>query len=494
MPLLHRKSSLVLILAPYESGKTSLLKYLILDDAENIKGVQIYTKSVKSKYEEDYSFINRHYITDKFDPENIDKLIARARKITHENPNAKFYIVFDDSIGLAKGLFDNDKIKSLITTLRKENITMIVSIHRIQKDVSTLLRGNFSDLFIFKQKDVNGIKILFDDYGESSKNINTYGEFKKSLQQLEKFHFLHYTDETMEWTEHILPNPHTELPDYRLYLDKSDEEAIDGKELIYGNKENYNIKPLEFIEEYNEAEVQDDRQPLFVESDEENELELLEETVDPRSLNSLYDDLIEEDTEKINKIKEIKKRKYEKEEEKEENVEPEVKSQRIDEIARLRALKSLEFTSTSDIFRPQIETVYKNFFDTDFATLPNEELFEQYRKMKSALSLYNCLQYVQKPYQLARTAVKIVCREWFGVEPPQHVLGSMFSEHCERSCLKAIEKLKPEEFSNENTLVNTIMGLIEPSLQTILDAKKTSEFNTALNSVLEENILAEDVY
>ena len=103
MPLLTLPS-LGLIVAPFGSGKTSLVKYLILEQAEKFVGVVIFSNTGRDAWEANYAFLNPLLIYDQWDEEVINKLCALGKRIKKANPDHHLLLIFDDSIGKPSSL------------------------------------------------------------------------------------------------------------------------------------------------------------------------------------------------------------------------------------------------------------------------------------------------------------------------------------------------------------------------------------------------------
>jgi hypothetical protein len=98
MPLLTLPS-LSLIVAPFGSGKTSVVQYLILEQIEKIAGIVLFSNTGHDAWEANYSWLNPLYIYDKFDERIITNLIKLGRRIKRANPDKHLLLIFDDSIG-----------------------------------------------------------------------------------------------------------------------------------------------------------------------------------------------------------------------------------------------------------------------------------------------------------------------------------------------------------------------------------------------------------
>jgi predicted AAA+ superfamily ATPase len=100
------EGSLVTIVAPMGCGKTSLIKYLLLENIHLIGFVLIFSNTGLSGYERNYSFINKKYVRTKFDIGFIrEKVLPLATDIHNNDPKKKCFIIFDDCVGMVLLLY-----------------------------------------------------------------------------------------------------------------------------------------------------------------------------------------------------------------------------------------------------------------------------------------------------------------------------------------------------------------------------------------------------
>jgi hypothetical protein len=266
-----------LILAPFNSGKTSLTQYLCLGSHEKIVAMVIFSKDGRATYEKNYSFVNRLYVHDKWERGIMKDIILLGQKIKRNNPNHHMVVLFDDFIGMQKGFWETEEAQEFITTLRGCNCTLLVSSHKLQGAVSTLQRNNAKKIFIFRQKEPNGIKLMYETWAKGSTNLSDKKEFEQTVLKLPNHHFLYFDSDTNTFTEMMAPHPYDcgcgdeeahetlQMPKFRLYLHPSDiKEANEGGyELVYGNIENYNLSKLERQVDDAENDFEDDGEPLY---------------------------------------------------------------------------------------------------------------------------------------------------------------------------------------------------------------------------------------
>jgi hypothetical protein len=258
MPLLTLPS-LAVVVAPYGSGKTSILKFLILEQCEKIAGIVLFSNTGRDAWNENYSWLNPLYIYDRFDEEIIARLKKLGKRIKKANPDHHLVLIFDDSVGLAKSMFKGPEAKKLLTTLRHYGVSILISTHQLQTEVSTLIRNNVRDLILFQQSDPAGTKIAAETWGLPSTNLNNIKEFQAKIGSLPKYHFLHYNTQTHFWQTCQIPYP---LPDFRIALHPSDT-FVEGKKIVYGNASNYDLSSIERPEDEIDEIDDDEKTPLY---------------------------------------------------------------------------------------------------------------------------------------------------------------------------------------------------------------------------------------
>src|SRR5690348_6066100 len=108
---------------------------------------------------------------------------------------------------MAKGLFKKEETKRLLTTLRHYNISILISTHQLQNEVSTLVRNNTQNLFLFQQNESYGMQIAYDTWGKCATNSLDKTEFETIIRQLPKHQFMLFNKGTSTWTEGTAPYP-----------------------------------------------------------------------------------------------------------------------------------------------------------------------------------------------------------------------------------------------------------------------------------------------
>ena len=92
--------SISLILSPIGGGKTSLIKFLLLQHIQNIVCCLIFSNTRIDAYEKNYKFLNPKFIRDTWDDNIIPKVLKLAKRIKKHNPEKHIILIFNDSIGI----------------------------------------------------------------------------------------------------------------------------------------------------------------------------------------------------------------------------------------------------------------------------------------------------------------------------------------------------------------------------------------------------------
>ena len=132
--------SLALVIAPYGSGKSSLVKYLILEQIDKIACVVLFSNTGLDAWEQNYSWLNKMYVYDHWDDSIMDRVKKLGKRIKKANPNHHVLMIWDDSIGMSKSLFKSEEFKKILVTLRHYNISILISTHQLQTEVSTVVK------------------------------------------------------------------------------------------------------------------------------------------------------------------------------------------------------------------------------------------------------------------------------------------------------------------------------------------------------------------
>lgn len=296
---------LALTIAPFKSGKTTLLKHFVLKHSKKWKAVILFGTTVRTAYDKEYSWLNKRYTSDEFNEDKLREVMKLGKKIKQAtNGEGHILLAFDDPIGLDDSLFEKKENKKILTTLRHYNIDMWICTHRLQNEVTTLTRNNATDVFLYRNAEPNGIKLMYETWGRSSTNLHDKNDFTYAVQSLKKFEFMHYNTERRSWSKNKLEAP---VPPFRLYLHPDDKKITD-MPVVYGNKENFNLKSIEEEDTIEEVDSGGEQDIYLSKKEIENEDEESEEDDEDKPVEAVFDEIME-DYDEENGIKPSKEEK-----------------------------------------------------------------------------------------------------------------------------------------------------------------------------------------
>lgn len=93
MPILSLPT-LALTVGKFGAGKTSLLKYLLLDNIDKFVGCLVFSNTGVDA-PQNYDFVNPRYIYSEFRPEVIKNLLKLGKKIKKANPDHHILLILD---------------------------------------------------------------------------------------------------------------------------------------------------------------------------------------------------------------------------------------------------------------------------------------------------------------------------------------------------------------------------------------------------------------
>lgn len=308
---------IALILAPFDSGKSNLIRHIVMRNSQKIAAVVIFAKNGRSEYEEQYSYINIRFVYDKFDTEILNNVIALGNRIKKfSGSEAQLLIIFDDFFGMGD-VFSGKESENLITTLKHANANIVIAAHALQKKIPTLLRNATTDFITFRNKEPNCLNLAYANWGAASENLSNKTDFFAAVRKLPKWTFLHCGKDSV-FTMNRLAGA---VPKFRLYLCPDDAKVTD-RPVIFGNSWNYDLKPIASIDVQEQSAEEDDGEGLFVEQEDPSGTED-EEKTPSEAENEKKEDVVEsadsmdELTKDFKEEKKKKKRKSKKQKEEE---------------------------------------------------------------------------------------------------------------------------------------------------------------------------------
>ena len=162
--------SLILCIAGYNSGKTTLINSMLLQSRENgFYGAQdlfdeVIIMSNTIHNDPCARFLKKAFtVTDGYSDGAITELYNK-QKSYGEKKNAPFIALFADDI-LGKNLKRNSELSFFATRFRHANCGLLAIFTQNFKSVDTILRNNSSDIIIFKQTNKRQLEQIEEEYG-----------------------------------------------------------------------------------------------------------------------------------------------------------------------------------------------------------------------------------------------------------------------------------------------------------------------------------------
>ena len=192
--------SLILCIAGYNSGKTTLINSMLLQSRENgFYGAQdlfdetiIMSNTINN--DPTARFLKKAFtVTDGYSDGMISELYQR-QKAFGEKKNAPFIALIADDI-LGRNLKRNSELSFFATRFRHANCGLLAIFVQNFKSVDTILRNNSSDIIIFKQTNKRQLEQIEEEFGGIYEN--NFMELYKIATQ-EKYNFLYLRLKTGE--------------------------------------------------------------------------------------------------------------------------------------------------------------------------------------------------------------------------------------------------------------------------------------------------------
>ena len=162
--------SLILCIAGYNSGKTTLINSMLLQSRENgwygaqdlFDEVIIMSNTINN--DPTARFLKKAFtVTDGYSDGMISELYQRQKSFG-EKKNAPFIALFADDI-LGRNLKRNSELSFFATRFRHANCGLLAIFTQNFKSVDTILRNNSSDIIIFKQTNKRQLEQIEEEYG-----------------------------------------------------------------------------------------------------------------------------------------------------------------------------------------------------------------------------------------------------------------------------------------------------------------------------------------
>ena len=174
-----KKSELLFFLGAPGSGKTNLVKFLILKNKERFNFGLVFT-GTKFDYQ-DYSYIPEEYIIQGYQEDVFEAYLSKLEEHAEKYGKAPFnFIVFDDLLGLLSNM-DTGFI-NFLGNRRHYNCCVFFCSQYLRSKIP-VLRDLTHKAFIFRTNRHDTMKCIYEEFGTL---FEDYEDFKRHFQQVTK--------------------------------------------------------------------------------------------------------------------------------------------------------------------------------------------------------------------------------------------------------------------------------------------------------------------
>ena len=150
----------VLAVGKKKSGKTNLIKHLLLRNSLYNQYFQFGMVFTNTKFDEEYSYLPDRYVIDGFDIEKFEEYRRHVQDMEEIQPN---FLIMDDLVAVVK---DQPEFVNFICNHRHYKTSVMVSAQYFRRGVPTALRENTDVAFFFRTMNEGTLKSLWESYGQ----------------------------------------------------------------------------------------------------------------------------------------------------------------------------------------------------------------------------------------------------------------------------------------------------------------------------------------
>ncbi len=176
------KNKTLLVVAKRNSGKSQLIRYLILVNKHYFDKMFLIcpTEVVNGFYED---IIEKKCIFTSYDEDFIKKLVDTMTRTNSKTTNDKkqnVLLILDDCISDAT-IKTSKPFELLFTRGRHINISIIFISQYLKAAITPVIRNNI-DFCLFSQVNAQGLKLIFDEYNYNLNKNEFYDLFQKATK------------------------------------------------------------------------------------------------------------------------------------------------------------------------------------------------------------------------------------------------------------------------------------------------------------------------
>ncbi len=172
----------LLVVAKRNSGKSQLIRYLILLHKNQFDKVFLIcpTEGVNSFYSDIIEKRNIHINYDEAFIKNLIDTMTRANSNQPKDKRQNVLLILDDCISDAT-IKTSKPFELLFTRGRHINISIIFISQYLKAAITPVIRNNI-DFCLFSQVNAQGLKLIFDEYNYNLSKQDFYDLFQKATK------------------------------------------------------------------------------------------------------------------------------------------------------------------------------------------------------------------------------------------------------------------------------------------------------------------------
>ena len=167
----------IVLVGKKHSGKTNLLKHLLLMNTIKKKHWKFGIVFTNTKFDKEYTYLPDKYIIEGYDKVAFGdwkKQLIRMKKERMDDTIPPNFMVFDDLVG---ELRDDRDFTNFICNHRHFNTSVFVSAQYLRKGVPTSLRECMDYAFLFNSKHELTLKALHEAFGQFFRRFKDFRDF-----------------------------------------------------------------------------------------------------------------------------------------------------------------------------------------------------------------------------------------------------------------------------------------------------------------------------
>jgi hypothetical protein len=170
--MLFKLPGIICIIAPQESGKSHMIKHILLENCKNkiFQHGICFTGSIEN---EDYSFLQTDYVIDGYNEDILRRYLKKKKEYRLKGNNFHSFIIFDDCMNV----IDNSKLfKFIVSKFRHFNVTIIMATQYIM-DIPKKIRKLVDYGIFFRIEDEDTKKEIFRSWVQMFQKYKNFDDY-----------------------------------------------------------------------------------------------------------------------------------------------------------------------------------------------------------------------------------------------------------------------------------------------------------------------------